>query len=125
MYAHLFNTSWQCGVVFICRPCSRCSGPVERSVGYPTTGLCVWDAAAEAGRWAPYCILGAAVERRGFVGIVPGAGRRGSVACGVSQCAHLGALDLYLRFCILDAVLMYFTCYQFVFVCCRVWRNKE
>jgi len=49
VYAHLFNTSWECGVVFVCRPCSQCSGPVDRSVGYPTTGLCVWDAAAEAG----------------------------------------------------------------------------
>jgi len=48
------------------------------------------------------------MERRGCVGIVRGAGRRGSVACGVAQCLHLGLLDLYLRFCILDAVLMYF-----------------
>ena len=72
MNAHLFNTSWECGVVFVCRPCSRCSGPVDRSVGYPTTGLCLWDAAAEAGEWV--------------------------------------LLDLYVRFCILDAVFMYFSC---------------
>jgi len=65
VYAHLFNTTWECGVLCVCRPCSRCSGPVDRSVGCPTTGLCVWDAAAEADEWAPYCVLGAAVERRG------------------------------------------------------------
>jgi len=50
--------------VFVCRPCSRCSGPVDRSVGYPTTGLWVWDAAGGAGGWAPYCVLGVAVGRR-------------------------------------------------------------
>ena len=71
--------------MFVCQPCSRCSGPVDRSVGYRTTGLCVWDAAAEAGAWAPYCVLGAAVERRRCVGIVRGAGRRGSVACGLAH----------------------------------------
>jgi len=94
VYARLFNTSWECGVVFVCQPCSRCSGPVDRSVAYRTTALCVWNAAAEAGAWAPYCVLGAAVERRGCVGIVRGAGRGGSVACGVAQCAHLGAFRL-------------------------------
>jgi len=35
---------------------------VDRSVGYPTTGLWVWDAAAKAGGWAPYCVLGAGVS---------------------------------------------------------------
>ena len=95
--------------MFVCQPCSRCSGPVDRSVGYRTTGLCVWDAAAEAGWWAPYCVLGVAVERRGCVGIVRGAGRCGSVKCGVAQCAHLGAFRLvFMFFCILDVVLMYF-----------------
>jgi len=95
--------------VFLCRPCSRCSGPVDRSVGYPTTGLCVWDAAAEAGGWAPYCVLGAAVERRGCVGIVRGAGRRDFVACGVAQCAHLGAFRLVFTF-------LYFRCSLDVFL---------
>jgi len=71
--------------VFVCQLCSRCSGPVDRSVGYRTTSLCVWDAAAEAGALAPYCVLGAAVERWRCVGIVRGAGRRGSVACGLAH----------------------------------------
>ena len=101
MYAHLFCMSWEGGVVFVCQPCSRCSGPVDRSVGYRTTGLCVWDAAAEAGAWAPYCVLGAAVERRRCVGIV----RNTENNVCTSE-----LLELYLGFCILDAVLMYFTC---------------
>jgi len=96
--------------VFVCRPCSRCSGPVDRSVGCPTTGPWVWDAAGGAGGWTPYCVLGAAVERRGCVGVVLGAGRRGSVACvGWLNVRSSALLDLYLRFfCILDVVLMYF-----------------
>ena len=52
-------------MVFVCRPCSRCSGSVDRSVRYPTTGLWVWDAAGGAGGWASYCVLGAGVGRRG------------------------------------------------------------
>ena len=125
MYAHLFNTSWDCGVVFVCQPCSWCSGPVDRSVGYRTTGLCVWDAAAEAGEWAPYCVLGAAVERRGCVGIVRGAGRHGSVACGVAQFPHLGAFRLVFTFlyfrCSLDVLLLV----TGLCLCCRIWSNKE
>ena len=100
--------------MFVCRPCSLFSGPVDRSVGYPTTGLCVWDAAAEAGEWAPYCVLDAALERRGCVSIVRGAGRRGSVACGVAQCPHLGAFRLVFTF-------LYFRCsldvFQLLAVC--------
>ena len=92
--------------MFVCRPCSRCSGPVDRSVRYPTTGLWVLD----AGGWAPYCVLGAGVERRGCVGVVRGAGRRGSVACGVAQRAQLGAFTLVFTFlyfrCSLDAFLV-------------------
>jgi len=44
------------------------------------------------------------------VGVVRGAGRRGSVACGVAQRAKPVLLDLYLRFCILDVFLMNFSC---------------
>ena len=42
-----------------------------------------WDAAGGAGGRAPYRVLG--------VGVVPGAGRRGSVVCGVAQRALLSA----------------------------------
>ena len=28
--------AWERGVVFVCRPCSRCFGPVDRCIGYPT-----------------------------------------------------------------------------------------
>jgi len=50
------------------------------------------------------------VGRRGCVGVVRGAGRRGSVACvGWLNVRSSALLDLYLRFfCILDVVLMYF-----------------
>jgi len=91
-----------------CSFASLVRGPVDRSVAYRTTGLCVWDDAAEAGGWAPYCVLGAAVERRGCVGIVRGAGRRRSAACGLVQCAHLGAFRLLFTF-------LYFTCSLDVF----------
>jgi len=43
-------------------------------------------------------VLGVAVGRRGCVGVVRGAGRRGSVACGVAQCAQLGAFRLVFTF---------------------------
>jgi len=66
--------------------------------GYPTTGLWVRDAAGRAGGLAPYCVLGAAVGRRGCVGVVRGTGRRGSVACGVAQRAQLGAFRLVFTF---------------------------
>ena len=99
--------------MLVCRPCSRCSGsgrPVDRSVGYPTTGLWVLD----AGGWAPYCVLGAGVERRRCVGVVRGAGRRGSVACGLAQCAHLGAFRLVFTFlyirCSLDVFYLLAVC---------------
>jgi len=46
----------------------------------------------------PYCVLGAAVERRRWVRILLGDGRRGSVACGVAQCPHLGAFRLVFKF---------------------------
>jgi len=126
VYAYLFNTSWDCGVVFVCQPCSRCSGPVDRSVGYRTTGLCVWDAAAEAGAWAPYCVLGAAVERRRCVGIVRGPAAVALLRVGWlisyhilfqqhrEQCAHLGAFRvvfwfLYFR-CSLDVFYLLAVC---------------
>jgi len=97
--------------VLVCRPCSRCSGPVDRSVGYPTTGLWVWDAAGGAGACAPYCVVGAGVERRRFVGVVRGAGRRGSVACVEWINVRSSALlDLYLRF------FLYFRCSLDVFL---------
>jgi len=58
----------------------------------------------------PYCVLGAAVERRGWIRIVLGDGRRGSVACGVAQCPHLGAFRLVFKFlyfrCSLDVFLL-------------------
>jgi len=46
----------------------------------------------------------AVVGRRGCVGVVRGAGRRGSVACGVAQRALLCAFMFVLMsfFCILD-----------------------
>ena len=102
----------RCGrcVMFVCRPCSRCSGPVDRSVGYPTTGLWVWDAAGGAGACAPYCVVGAGVECRGCVGVVRGSGRRaGSVACGLAQRAHLRAFRLVFTF-------LYFRCRLDVFL---------
>ena len=69
---------------------------------------------AEAGGWAPYCVLGVAVERRGCVGIVHGAGCRGSVTCGVAQCAHLGTFRLVFMF-------LYFRCSLDVFLLVSSW----
>jgi len=68
-------------VVFVCRPCSRCFGPVDRCIGYPTEVGCV----------------------------VPGAGRRGSVASGVAQRAQPGAFRFVFMF-------LYFRCSFDVFV---------
>ena len=95
----------RCGrcVRFVCRPCSRCSGPVDRSVGYPTTGLWVCDAAGGAGACAPYCVVGAGVECRGCVGVVQALLRVLWLNVRSSALLHL-----YLRFCILDVVLVYF-----------------
>ena len=90
-------------VVFGCRPCSRRSGPVDRSVGYPTTGLWVWDAAAKAGGWAPYCVLGAGVSV-----LCAGPAAVALLRVGWLNVRSSALLDLYLRFCILDVVLMYF-----------------
>jgi len=96
---------WGRGVVFVCRPCSRCSGPVDRSVGYPTTGPWVWDAAAGAGGWAPYCVLGVV----GSVSVLCAGPAAGAVACGVAQCAQLSAFRLVLTF-------LYFRCSLDVFL---------
>ena len=47
-----------------------------------------------------------------------GVGRCGSVACGVAQRVQTGAFRFVLTFfCILDVVLMDFSCWLFVFVC--------
>jgi len=45
----------------------------------------------------------------GCVGVVRGAGRGGSVACGVAQCAQLGAFRLVFTF-------LYFRCSLDVFL---------
>jgi len=91
--------------VFVCRPCSRCSGPVDRSVGYPTTGPWVWDAAGGAGGWAflvwPWGVGGASVLCAGPAAVA-------LLRVGWLNVHSSALLDLYLRFCILDAVLMYF-----------------
>jgi len=60
------------------------------------------------------------------VGVVRGAGRRGSVACGVAQRALLRAfMFVFMSFLYFR---LYFRCILAFFcicVCCRIWRNKE
>ena len=64
--------------------------------------LWVCDVAGGAGGWAQCCVLGAGVGRSGCVGVVRGAGRRGSLACGWLNVRSPVLLDLYSRFRILD-----------------------
>ena len=60
------------------------------------------------------------------VGVVRGAGRRGSAACGVAQRALLSAfMFVFMSFLYFR---LYFRCILAFFcicVCCRIWRNKE
>ena len=88
----------RCGrcVRFVCRPCSRCSGPVDRSVGYPTTGLWVWDAAGGAA----WCVRAVGLLRCWRRCGVSGLCRccAGSVACALAQRAQLRAFTLVFTF---------------------------
>ena len=62
------------------------------------------------------------------VGVVRGAGRRGSVACGVAQrallCAFMFVFMSFLYFRSYFICILAFFCIC-VLVCCRIWRNKE
>ena len=114
-------------MVFVCQPCSWCSGPADRSVGYRTTGLCVWDAAAEAGAWAPYCVLLVRPWSIGGVSVLcagPAAVALLRVGWLIShhiliqqhreQCVHLGAFRVVFRFvyfrCSLDVFYLLAVC---------------